>query len=91
MIATFRLARRLEMASVREKVVELVFDVCRPHRPDVGDSGRPLLSSGLDSLDFASLLMAVEDHFKVTVADSDLENLASIDDFVKFLEDRKAA
>jgi acyl carrier protein len=79
------------MSAVREKVVELVCEVCRPDRPDLSDSGRSLLSSGLDSLDFATLLMAIEDHFKVPVDDSDLEKVASIDDIVKFVEERRDA
>jgi acyl carrier protein len=79
------------MDSVREEIVKLVFNICRPYRPDLSDPSRSLLSSGLDSLDFATLLMAVEDHFQVSVADKDLENLASINDLVKFIEGRKAA
>jgi acyl carrier protein len=77
------------MASVREKVVEMVYEVCRPERPDLTDSSRALLSNGLDSLDFASLLMAIEDSFKISVSDADLEKLASIDDIVKFVEERR--
>jgi acyl carrier protein len=79
------------MASVREKVVELVYDVCRPDKPDLSDSSRPLLAAGLDSLDFASLLMAVEDHFKLSVGDKDLEKLATIDNIVKFVEEQTPA
>jgi acyl carrier protein len=79
------------MSAVREKVIELVCEVCRPDRPDLIDSARPLLSSGLDSLDFATLLMAVEDHFQVSVDDTDLEKVSSIDGIVKFVEERNGA
>jgi acyl carrier protein len=79
------------MDSVRDKIIAMVLDACRPFRPDLSNTGRSLLTSGLDSLDFATLLMAVEDQFKVSVADKDLEKLASIDEIVKFVEEHTAA
>jgi acyl carrier protein len=79
------------MDPVREKVVELVFKVCQPSHPDLSDPSRPLLTVGLDSLDFATLLMAVEDSFKVKVVDADLEKVISLDDIVKYVEERKGA
>jgi acyl carrier protein len=78
------------MDSVREKIVELVFKVCRPARPDLSDPKRALLTVGLDSLDFATLLMEVEDSFKVKVPDEDLEKVVSLDDIVKYVEERRA-
>jgi acyl carrier protein len=79
------------MDSVRDRIIAMALDACRPFRPDLSDTGRSLLTSGLDSLDFATLLMAVEDQFKVSVADKDLEKLASIDEIIKFVEERTAA
>ena len=79
------------MPLVRDEVVELVYQVCRPERPDLSDPTRPLLSSGLDSLDFASLLMALEDHFKISVGEEDLEKLASIEQIVQYIETRPGA
>jgi acyl carrier protein len=79
------------MDSVRDKIIAMVLDACRTFRPDLSDTGRPLLTSGLDSLDYATVLMAVEDQFKISVADEDLEKLASIDDIVKFVEEHGTA
>jgi acyl carrier protein len=79
------------MDSVREKVVELVYKVCRPSRPDLSDPSRALLTVGLDSLDFASLLMAVEDSFNLKVSDADLEKVISLNDIVKYVEEHKTA
>jgi acyl carrier protein len=72
--------------SVRDKVIELVNDVARPDRPDLSDTSRPLLSSGLDSLDFSTLLMAIEDRFGLTISDGDLAKLRSVDEIVAFVE-----
>ncbi|PWT82552.1 MAG: hypothetical protein C5B58_08035 [Acidobacteria bacterium] len=79
------------MDSVRDKVVKLVFEVCRPSRPDLSDPSRALLTVGLDSLDYATLLMAIEDSFDVKVPDADLEKVISLDDIVKYVEERKSA
>jgi acyl carrier protein len=79
------------MDSVREKLIEMVIKVCHPFSPDLTDPSRPLLTVGLDSLDFATLLMEVEDKFKVKVDDSDLERVVSLNDIVKFVEERGGA
>jgi len=74
------------MATICDGVVETIYQVCRPERPDLSDHTRPLLSSGLDSLDFASLMMALEDRFNIVVKEEDLNQLASIDSIVKYVE-----
>jgi acyl carrier protein len=79
------------VAEVREFLVEIITDVCRPDPVDLSDHGRPLFECGLDSVDFASVLMAVEDRFKVSVGDQDLERLGSIDGMTAFVEERQSA
>ncbi len=73
------------MSEIRDRVIEMIYEACRPERPDLSDTTRPLLNSGLDSLHFATLLMALEDGFKITVGEEDLEHLKSIDDIVSYL------
>jgi acyl carrier protein len=79
------------MDSVREEIVQMVLKICRPTEPDLSDPSRALLTVGLDSLDFATLLMEVEDKFKVKVPDADLEKVVSLNDIVKYVEERRAA
>jgi acyl carrier protein len=79
------------MAKVREQLVKMIGDVCRPHPVDLSDHGRPLLDSGLDSLDYASVVMAIEDNFKIEVPQADVEKLGSIDAMVTYIEARKNA
>lgn len=43
---------------------------------------------GLDSLDVSSLVLAVEEHFSVTVSDEELEALNSIKDIADFLRNK---
>ena len=42
---------------------------------------------GADSLDVVDLIMSVEDEFGVEVPDEALENIRTIEDMVKYIED----
>jgi acyl carrier protein len=80
-----------DMTDYRSKIVEAILDVTRPEKPDLSDHSKPLLAGTLDSLDFASVLMALEDEFGVVLADEDTEQLGSIDQLTTFIERAKAA
>jgi acyl carrier protein len=77
------------MADVREYLVEMISRVCSPEPVNLSDHSRPLLDSGLDSLDVASVLMAIEDHFRITIADDDIHRLGTIDALVAYVEGSK--
>lgn len=79
--------------AVRETVIQLIRDVCHPQVPDLSDHGKSLLESGLDSLDFASVLMAIEEKFEVELPLQDqMDRVASIDAIVTMVEKtRKSA
>lgn len=79
------------MSDIRAKIISTIYDITKPEKPDLSDHARPLLAGALDSLDFASVLMALEDEFGFTLADEDTEQLGSIDMLVAFIESRKAA
>ncbi len=44
---------------------------------------------GADSLDMVELLMNLEDSFSMTIPDEDAENIRSVGDAVKYIEDNK--
>lgn len=73
------------MSDVREKLMAAINDVCRPERPDLSDQDKPLLSGALDSLDFASVLMALEDEFGLTLQDVNIEQLNTINKLVAYI------
>ncbi|RAU23556.1 hypothetical protein CU669_00150 [Paramagnetospirillum kuznetsovii] len=73
--------------AIRDQVVQIVKDVCHPTEPDLTDHSRSLLECGLDSLDFASVLMGVEEKFNVELPPQDqLHTAASVDALVVMLE-----
>ena len=41
---------------------------------------------GADSLDVVDLLMSIEDEFEVEVPDSEVENIKTVGDLVKYIE-----
>ena len=44
---------------------------------------------GADSLDVVDLLMTIEDEFEVEVPDTEIENLKTVGDLVKYIEEHK--
>lgn len=43
---------------------------------------------GADSLDIVDLVMTLEDEFDLEILDEDVENVKTVGDIVKYLEDR---
>jgi acyl carrier protein len=79
------------MTDLRAKIIATILDMTKPEKPDLSDHAKPLLAGALDSLDYASVLMALEDEFGVALAEEDTEQLGSVDQLVAFIERAKAA
>jgi acyl carrier protein len=74
------------MTDVRSKIVEIINGITKPAKIGHSDPEQSLLSDGLlDSLDFASVLMAIEDEFDLVLQDTEVEDLNSINKLVKFV------
>lgn len=74
------------MEQVRERIVRCIYEVCHPEKPKLEDPAGPLVGPDLDSLDFASVLMAVEDEFGVTIGEESVDQVGSLDGLVAFVE-----
>jgi acyl carrier protein len=80
------------VAEVRDVLLEIINDVCRPDPSrNLSDHTRSLFACGLDSIDFASILMEVEDRFKVAIGEEELERVGSIDSITALIEERLSA
>ena len=44
---------------------------------------------GANSLDVVDLVMSIEDEFEVEVPDDEVENIKTVDDLVKYIENNK--
>ena len=76
------------MPSIRDEIIEIVRQASRPRELDLSDESKPLLHLGLDSLDYSSVLMAIEDKFFLCIDEEHLEQLGSVRDIVAFVEAR---
>lgn len=75
------------MEQVRERIVKIIHDVCSPEKPKLSDPSGPLVGPDLDSLDFASVLMAVEDEFGVTIGEDQVDKVGTLDGLVAFVQE----
>lgn len=46
---------------------------------------------GADSLDVVEMVMALEDHFEIEIPDEDAEGIATVQDVVNYIAEKKAA
>lgn len=74
------------MTDVRNKIVTIIYSVTKPDRPNLSDHSVSLLAGAVDSLDYASILMALEDEFGVVLLDENVEELVSIDQLTDYIE-----
>ena len=73
-----------------EKVKDLIAD-----QLDVDDKNSIAMESsitddlGADSLDVVDLVMALEDEFSVEIPEDQVENIKTVGDIVKYIEDKQ--
>ncbi len=55
---------------------------------DAIDPDAPLLTQGIDSIDFPALAIAVEKKFGVDISDTSAAKLRTLNDFVRFINEK---
>ena len=73
------------MTEIRPRIVEIINGISKPAKAGNSDPDKSLLAGELDSLNFASVLMALEDEFDIVLQDTDVEELNSINKMVAFV------
>ncbi len=76
------------MTSRKDQIVAVIKDVCAPTVPDLTDGSRSLLESGLDSLDLASVIMALEEKFATNVESNEVDKLVTLDSILAYFDQR---
>jgi len=79
---------------LEKEIVDLINTVCKTLESDLTDLNRPLLESGLDSLDYVSVLMAIEDKYEfeekgLTFSTVDIEKIQTVNAIVAHMEGNK--
>lgn len=70
-----------------EKVKKIIAEQLCISTDDIKDDANIIEDLGADSLDVVELLMTFEDEFKVSIPDDKLEELKSIPQIVKIIEE----
>ncbi len=70
-----------------EKIREIICDQLELEEDVVTMDAVLLEDLGADSIDLADLVMTFEDEFDLEISDEDLENIKTVGDIVKFIEE----
>ncbi len=79
------------MASIEEKVVNIVADKLGVDRSEVTPDAVFVDDLGADSLDLVELIMAMEEEFGFEIADEEAEKMRTVQDVINFIQARAAA
>lgn len=72
---------------INAKVKEIVSEQLGVDIVDVTDKANFVDDLGADSLDTVELVMALEEAFSVDIPDEEAENISTLDEVVKYIED----
>ena len=73
-----------------EQVKKILCDQLDLEEEQVNEDSEVIDDLGADSLDIVDLVMTLEEEFDTEIPDEDIENLKSVGDIVKYIEERVA-
>ena len=76
------------MAVDKAKVIELIVEQLDADGDNISDGDSFMDDLGADSLDTVELIMAFEEEFDIEIPDEDAENIKTVGDVLKYLEDK---
>ncbi len=78
------------MSTIAEKVKELVVKQLAVAEDQVTEDAKFIEDLHADSLDIVELIMALEEEFNAEIPDEEAENLKTVGDAIKYIEDKTA-
>ena len=72
---------------VFEKVKKILCDQLDLEEEQVTEEAEVIEDLGADSLDIVDLVMTLEEEFDTEIPDEDIENLKTVGDIVRYIED----
>ena len=73
-----------------EQVKKILCDQLDLEEEQVNEESEVIDDLGADSLDIVDLVMTLEEEFDTEIPDEDIENLKTVGDIVKYIEERVA-
>ncbi len=74
---------------VFDKVKEIIAEQLDVKADDISETSNIQDDLGADSLDVVDLVMAIEDEFDVEIPEDQVENIKTVGDIVKFIEEKQ--
>ena len=74
-------------SSVFERLQKILAEQFEIDEDDITLNSDLVDDLGADSLDFVDLVMSIEDEFEIEVPDEAIEEIRTVDDAVKYIED----
>ena len=72
-----------------DKIKDIIIDQLQVEESDVAMDTNLMKDLSADSLDAAEIIMAIEDEFGIEIPDEDAENIQTVGDLVKYVEENK--
>ncbi len=72
-----------------DEVKEVVVEQLSVNPDEVKEDSKFVEDLGADSLDVVELVMALEEKFDIEIPDSDAENIITVGDAIKYIENNK--
>ncbi|MBX2813722.1 MAG: acyl carrier protein [Myxococcales bacterium] len=79
------------MASIEDKVKSIIVDQLGISEDDVKPDASFIDDLGADSLDIVELVMAMEEYFEIEIPDEEAENIKTVGDAIKYINEHKAS
>lgn len=79
------------MASIEDKVKSIIVDQLGISEDDVQPEASFIDDLGADSLDIVELVMAMEEYFEIEIPDEEAENIKTVGDAIKYINEHKAS
>lgn len=76
-------------SSVFERLQKILAEQFEIDEDDITLNSDIVDDLGADSLDFVDLVMSIEDEFEIEVPDEAIEEIKTVDDAVKYIEDHE--
>lgn len=76
------------MGAYTEEIISVINDTCGDGTCDASKTELPLVEIGLDSLDYVTVVMALEDKYELEIPQTSDQNLWSINDLDTFLAEK---
>lgn len=73
-----------------EEVKEVVAEQLNVNPDEVKEESKFVEDLGADSLDVVELIMELEEKFDIEIPDSEAENIATVGDAIKYIEEHNA-